>query len=195
MRRAPSLQETPTWSTPSSESAASSTSWPTCPPTRLPSTRPCNGADGRLSPCPEPAHKRAPPWRAPTLPPPPSPALSRPAWWPPQVWPRRVAGGCGCLRGWGTDRVSGMSCNLWQRAWPELGSRGYGNGCRGGGEDIGRRRRTSLVGGWDCASELGVRGSGMASLKWGKEGASRGPAQMLPRRGPTAHPPAPTPRH
>lgn len=51
---------------------------------------------------------------------------------------------------------------------------------------LGGRGGLAWLGGRDCASELGVRGSGMASLKWGKEGALRGPAQMLPRRGPTA---------
>lgn len=81
----PLPQATPTWSMPSSGSAVSSTSWPTCPPTRRPSIRHCSGAAGRPNPCPARARRMAPPWRGPTPPRPLSQAPSRPAWWPLQV--------------------------------------------------------------------------------------------------------------
>lgn len=132
VRLAHSLQETPTWSTPSSESAASSTSWPTCPATPLPSTRPCNGADGHLSPCPELARKREPPWRAPAPLPPPSLAPSRPAWRQPQVWAWRVVG-VGWVPAWLGDRQG-----LWDVIQPltkgmaVMGSRGEGMGVAAG---------------------------------------------------------------
>lgn len=70
-------QVTATWCTPSSESAAFSTSWPTCRLTWCPSRRPCRGGRGLGSPGPTLQCQSR--WRAPDVLHLLSPAGSKPA--------------------------------------------------------------------------------------------------------------------
>lgn len=191
-RGSPSPQATPAWCTPSSGSAASSTSWPACPPTRPPSRRLCSGAAGRPSPCPAAARRKAPPWRARAQLPPPSQAPSRPAWWPPQVWR--------CWRGAG--RVGPGVAGEWAGSlgstrpksgnWGDVMARVMGVEVLGdpGGKLRGRSFEGAHTSGLGVGSgSAGHRGAGIASPKGvGESGSSSGPGQV------SSHPPAPHPR-
>lgn len=84
IRHPPTPQVTSTWCTPSSESVASSTIWPTCPPTWCPSRKRYRGtrSQGFCGPNPYPRSPQLAPDRLYLQ----SLAPSKPAWRPLQVW-------------------------------------------------------------------------------------------------------------